>query len=114
VQADLFDSELEAASELAKRGFTRAAGAIAGVVLEKHLGQVCANRNIGMKKTNPTISDFNDALKKAEALETPDWRFIQHLGDIRNLCDHNKATEPSKDQVADLIQGVGKVLKTVF
>lgn len=37
VQADLFDSELEAAKELNRKGFIRGAGAIAGVVLEKHL-----------------------------------------------------------------------------
>lgn len=41
VQADLFDSELEAARELLKNDFMRAAGAISGVVLEKHLAQVC-------------------------------------------------------------------------
>jgi len=40
VQADLFDSELKAAKELAKQKFTRAAGALAGVVLERHLGEV--------------------------------------------------------------------------
>jgi len=34
VQADLFDSELEAAEELAKNRFSRAAGAVAGVVLD--------------------------------------------------------------------------------
>ena len=40
LQADIYDSELEAARELAKKGFTRGGGAIAGVVLEKHLGHV--------------------------------------------------------------------------
>ena len=40
VMADLFDSELDAAKELAKKKFHRAAGAVAGVVLEKHLAQV--------------------------------------------------------------------------
>jgi len=39
-QADMFDSELESAAELAKKRFHRAAGAVAGVVLEKHLKQV--------------------------------------------------------------------------
>jgi len=34
VQVDLFDSELEAARELLKHKFVRAAGAIAGVLLE--------------------------------------------------------------------------------
>jgi hypothetical protein len=41
VQADLFDSEIEVARELQKHKFFRAAGAIAGVILEKHLQQVC-------------------------------------------------------------------------
>ena len=42
VQADLFDSELDAAKELAKHKFNRAAGALAGVVLERHLRQQVA------------------------------------------------------------------------
>src|SRR5262249_55061415 len=43
VMADLLDSELDAAKELAGKNFLRAAGAVAGVVLEKHLHQVCQN-----------------------------------------------------------------------
>ena len=41
LQADLFDSEIDSARALAKSGFLRAAGAICGVVIEKHLKQVC-------------------------------------------------------------------------
>src|ERR1700722_14199559 len=61
--ADLFDSELDAAAELSKSGFTRAAGALAGVVLEKHLAQVCDRHAIKISRKNPGISDFNGALK---------------------------------------------------
>ena len=50
VQADLLDSELEAADLLIKHGFDRAGGAIAGVVMEKHLGQVCENHAIRIRK----------------------------------------------------------------
>jgi hypothetical protein len=50
VQASLFDSELESAKELNKKGFQRGAGAIAGVVLEKHLSQVCNNHKIKTTK----------------------------------------------------------------
>jgi len=114
VQADLFDSELGAAKELVKHKFTRAAGAVAGVVLERHLGQVCDNHSIKIVKKTPTISDFNDALKDASVVDVPTWRFIQHLGDIRNLCDHNKKTEPTPEQVDDLIAGVMKMTKTLF
>ena len=114
VQADVFDSELDAAEELGKNKFTRAAGAVAGVVLERHLAQVCKNHDVKVAKKTPGISDFNDALKSATVLDTAQWRFIQHLGDLRNLCDHNKAAEPTKEQVDDLIAGVKKISKTVF
>ena len=50
VQADLFDSELESAKNLNSKGFYRAAGVICGVLIEKHLGQVCENHQIDMKK----------------------------------------------------------------
>lgn len=114
VQADLFDSEIEAAEHLAKSRFLRAAGAIAGVVLEAHLGQVCRDRSIKVQKKNPTISSFNDALKSANVIDVPQWRFIQHLGDIRNLCDHAKIPEPTSEQIDDLIEGVRKAVKTIF
>lgn len=114
VQADLYDSELEAAKELSKHKFTRAAGALAGVVLERHLGQVCDNHSIKIKKKAPGISDLNNALKEADALDVVQWRFIQHLGDIRNLCDHDKKVEPTAEQVDNLISGTAKVIKTLF
>lgn len=113
VQADLFDSELDAAQHLNKKGFTRGAGAIAGVALEKHLLQVCENHNIAVKK-NPTISDLNDLLKKNAAIEIPQWRNIQYLADLRNLCDHSKNDDPTKDQIDELIQGTSKITKTIF
>ena len=114
LRADLFDSEVESARELLRNGFLRAAGAVAGVVAEKHLEQVCENHNVSIKKKNPTISTYNDALKNEEVIDVPVWRFIQRLGDLRNLCDHNKDREPTKDEVAELIDGVEKLMKTVF
>jgi hypothetical protein len=114
VQADFYDSELDASRDLLKNGFLRGAGVIAGVVLEKHLSQVCINHKISVKKKNPTISDYNDLLKQNSVLEVPDWRYIQRLGDIRNLCGHNRDREPTKDEVAELIDGVGKILKTLY
>jgi len=114
VQADLFDSELEAAKELLRQKFLRAAGALAGVVLERHIGQVCENHDVKVSKKEPTIAVLNDALKEAGVLQVSDWRNIQYLGDIRNLCDHNKKVEPTVEQVNDLIAGVAKVTKTLF
>ncbi len=113
-QADLFDSELDASKELNKKGFMRGAGAIAGVVLEKHLYQVCINHKVKILKKNPSIADFNDKLKNSEVYETPPWRKIQHLGDIRNLCDHNKSNEPKREDVDELINGVDGIIKTIY
>lgn len=114
VKADLLDSELEAAKDLLKHGYGRAAGAIAGVVLEKHLGQVTTNHGLSVGVKNPHISDYNELLKKNDVIDVPTWRFIQHLSDIRNLCDHNKAKDPTAEQIDDLIVGVDKISKTIF
>ena len=114
VQADLFDSELEAAKTLVKNGFLRSAGALAGVVMEKHLAQICENHRVKVRKKNPTIGDYNEALKKEEVIEIPQWRFNQHLGDLRNLCDHHRGRDPTSEEVTELVDGVGKVTKTVF
>jgi hypothetical protein len=114
LQADLFDDELDSATELCRKGFLRGAGAVAGVVLEKHLSHVCTKHNITTRKKDPTINDLNQMLKDGNVIDTPMWRFIQHLGDIRNLCDHNKDREPTKEEVEDLISGVQKVIKTLF
>lgn len=114
LQADLFDSELDTARELLKKGFLRGAGVISGVVLEKHLSQVCTNHKISIRKKKPTINDFNDLLKKNDTLDVPSWRSIQRLGDLRNLCVHNNDREPTKDEISELIEGVDKVIKTIY
>lgn len=85
-----------------------------GVVLEKHLGEVCSSHNVVLRKKEPAISDLNDALKGAGVIDTAQWRFVQHLGDIRNLCDHSKNIDPTDEQVQDFLLGVAKVTKTMF
>ncbi|WP_422776144.1 hypothetical protein ACOXXE_19180 [Pseudomonas mediterranea] len=112
VQADLFDSELDVARELLKNKFARAAGAVAGVVLEGHLKQVCDNH--GLSKKSGTIAVLNDALKAASVIELSQSRHIQFLGDIRNKCGHKNSTDPTVEEVRELIDGVDKVIKTVF
>ena len=115
LKAEMFDDELDAASYLLKNRFNRAAGAMAGVVLERHLKQVCINHDVSLpKKKHLSISDLNEALKQHNIIDTPDWRRIQLLGDIRNKCDHDKNVEPIESEVLELIDGVKKVTKTLF
>lgn len=114
VQADVLDSEIEVARELLKNGFLRGAGVVAGVVLESHLRQVCTNHAMIIRKKNPTISDYNDLLKKNDLIDVPKWRFIQRLGDLRNLCGHKKEREPTEAEITELIDGVDKTTKTLY
>lgn len=113
LQADLFDSEVETAGALAKSGYLRSAGAIYGVVLEKHLYHVCGVHKIKVAKKHPGISDLINLLKDANVITVAQWRFIQSLADMRNLCDHAKGREPTKDEIADLGAGTDKVLKQI-
>jgi DNA-binding FrmR family transcriptional regulator len=111
--SELQDKELEAAQQLIKIS-PRASGALAGVVLERHLQRTFKNHALTTRKKNPTISDLNDPLKQAGVYGVPVWRKIQLLADIRNMCSHQKDDEPTKEQVKELIEGVNSIVKMVF
>lgn len=113
LQANIFDSELESASELCKKGFYRAAGAVCGVVVEKHLSQVAISHNLIMSKKKPTINDYNDMLKNNNVIDTATFRRIQLMGDLRNLCDHNKTKEPQKEDIEELINLTNRLIKNL-
>jgi len=113
VQADLLDDELASADELVRNGYARAAGALAGVALEGHLATVAERHRLAYR-TNASIGDLNDTLKNNDVFDTATWRFIQRLGDLRNLCSHKKTEDPTKESVKELIDGVKKIIKTVF
>ena len=84
------------------------------MVLESHLAKVCQNHGVTASKKNPAISDFNELLKKADIFDVLTWRWVQHLGDIRNQCCHSKDRDPTPDEVQELIDGVDKAIKTII
>lgn len=114
LQADLFNNELDGAKELLKNGFTRAAGAICGVVLEKHLKDICDLRGLKLTKKCPHISDYNDVLHNNNIIDVAEFRRIQLAGDLRNQCDHSKEKEPTKDDIEELISTTAKIIANVF
>lgn len=75
---------------------------------------MAANHKVTITKKDPAVSDLNDPLKAAGVYDVPTWRKIQHLADIRNLCDHKKGREPTESEVAELIAGVSTIVKTIF
>jgi hypothetical protein len=113
LQASLVDDELEAARGLLKARYLRSAGVVAGVVLERHLKRLIENHKIAFRK-KPQIGALNDGLKEAGIYDVPEWRRIQRLGDLRNLCGHDGGRDPTVDEVDELISGVERVTSTVF
>jgi len=112
VRAELFDNELDIALELQK-GHLRAAGAVAGVVLERHLQQIAHSHGVRVAKKQPTLADLNDPLKAAAIYDVPRWRQIQRLADLRNLCVHHREREPTPDEVRELIDTTRAVVKSI-
>ena len=110
--SEIEDEELDVARKLLKVNL-RAAGAVVGVVLESHLQRVAENHGVKISKKDPTISDLNDPLKHGGVYDLPTWRKVQHLADLRNLCDHKKSREPTEQEVVELISGVGALVKNV-
>lgn len=111
--SELQDAELETARALLKIS-VRAAGSLAGVVIEHHLQKLAVRHGIIVKKKTPAISDLNDSLKNAGVFDTPRWRKVTYLADVRNICSHKKDIEPTKEQVAELIDGANWLIKNVL
>lgn len=110
--AVLMDDEIIAANHLLKNGFLRPAGALAGVILERHLKNLLRKHTPPIKyKEKDTLAALN-TLCKETIYDFVTWRKVEYLCDIRNLCDHDKEREPTKDEVAELINGVSAMLKT--
>ncbi len=114
VESELFDSASDAAAELLARGHLRAAGTLAGVTLEAHLKSVVVNRVVKLAKKDSSIAELNDALKAANVVDVPEWRRIQRLSDLRNLCAHAKDREPTRADVEELLDGVRRTVKSLY
>jgi hypothetical protein len=113
VEATLLDDELDVAKELHRSKHLRAAGVVAGVVLERHLKRVVEAHQITFRK-KAQIGSLNDALKDGGVYAVVQWRQVQRLADIRNLCGHAGDRDPTSEEVTDLIDGVAKIVTTVF
>ena len=110
--AELQDEEVDTAEALLKIN-VRAAGALAGVILESHLQKVAEARGVKIAKKAPTIADLNDPLKAAGVYDTAVWRKISYMADVRNMCSHKKSADPTAEQAKELVDGVRWAVKNV-
>jgi hypothetical protein len=113
IQDSFFTAEIKVAEDLFRKKHLRASGAICGVVLENHFASVCENHKIEISKKNPSISIYNDAMKKHGVIDQPAWRQIALLGEIRNYCVHQKDRDPALDEIKTLIRGCKKIMAEV-
>jgi hypothetical protein len=111
--SEIQDAELQTAKQLTKVSL-RAAGSLTGVLIEHHLQKLAQNHGVKLRKKNPTISDLNDPLKSEGVFDTPTWRKVTYLADLRNICSHKKDVEPTKEQVNELIEGANWLIKNTF
>ncbi|MCW7075991.1 MAG: HEPN domain-containing protein [Candidatus Syntrophoarchaeum sp.] len=112
ISADLVESELEEARLLLDHGFIRAAGAVAGVALERYLKTLCETSTPPVNHTViKGINSLAQGLRKAGHLSETKRKKIEWLGDIRNKCDHAKE-EPPIEEVKELINGTEGFVKS--
>jgi hypothetical protein len=84
---------------------------MAGVVLERHLKELHAKHIPSASASGDTINPLNNALRAAEVYDITQFRRIQIMGDIRNRCGHSVSNPPTREEVWELIEGVGKFRK---
>jgi hypothetical protein len=107
VQAEVFDSELEQASELLKSGYGSAAAVIAGVVLETALRDLCVQQGLTIGK----LDKMNADLAKAGVYSALTQKRITALADIRNSAAHGHPEKFKNDDVVSMISDVERILR---
>lgn len=106
VQADVFESELQQASELLSSGYKLAAAVISGVVLETALRDLCAREGMPAGK----LDKMNADLTKAGIYNKLQQKRITALADIRNSAAHGKPDEFTESDVESMIRDVEQFL----
>lgn len=110
VQAEVFDSELEQASELLSSGYVAAAAVVAGVVLETTLRNLCSEHQIALGK----LDKMNADLAKNSIYNSLVQKRITALAGIRNSAAHGKTDEFTRDDVVNMISEIEKFVSNIL
>jgi hypothetical protein len=106
VQAEVFDSELEQASELLSNGYRTASAVVAGTVLETALRELC-DRN---KISRGSMDRMNADLAKQSVYNANMAKRITALAGIRNSGAHGKPEEFADGDVRAMIDDIARFL----
>ena len=106
ISAVYVELEIDQAEILLITDLSRAAGALVGVALEKHLETMCFVNNIQYSHKE-TINPLATKLYTNNVIDITELKKIEYFASIRNKCDHpNNIT---KNEVKELIDGVKKL-----
>ena len=102
IQAEVFDDELEQATELLNSGYISAAAVISGTVLESTLRSLCLANGIQFGKMDKMNSD----LAKAGVYNGLVQKKITAFAAVRNSAAHGKKDDFTNADVQSMIEGV--------
>jgi hypothetical protein len=102
IQAEVFGTELDQATELLSAGYRSPAAVVAGVVLETTLRQLCTDAGI----TTGKLDKMNADLAKAGVYHLLVQKRITALADIRNNAAHGHPEKFKDTDVSDMISYV--------
>lgn len=109
ISADFVETELDEAEILFKNNYTRAAGTLARVALEKHLKTMCDLNDVSYKHKD-TINTLVSNLYNEKSIDKTEFKKIQYLADIGNDCSHPNPID--ENRVQELIDGAKKFIMT--
>jgi hypothetical protein len=109
VEAEVFDSELEQASELLDKHHKVPAAVVAGTVLETAIRGLCERNNLPHGKSDK-LETMNAALVKAGVYNLTVQKRVTALADIRNNAAHGKQDAFTDDDVKSMIGEVERFL----
>jgi hypothetical protein len=110
---DVENHVLAAVHRLSQHGHHRAAGALAGVLLEIHLAHVAAKYRVTMGAKSPDITMLNAALKRGGIYDGEIWRSIQRLGALRDDWVDASRSDPTVDELTTFLHEVQTVRQRV-
>ena len=107
------DRELQAARRLLSKGHRRAAGVVAGFVLESHLTKVAQTHDLALPKSgSSSLRRLNRALRKAGVCGPARSRQLRRLAALSDSCVRRKR-KISRRRVSELLSGVEETLLRV-
>lgn len=110
VQAEVFDAELDQASELLRAGYPLPAAVVAGVVLETSMRDLCDRTSIDIGK----LDKMNADLAKAGVYNKLQQKRITAIAGIRNSAAHGNTDEFEPEDVQSMISDIERFLASHF